>query len=207
MLNKELHFPSVIYTVQKPEFLESVKQACHEGLGKAKQNKKHDDLYPVYMTDSLFEDERIEDLGNFIVTAGWDILKDQGYNTNGLNTFLTELWCQEHGKHSLMEQHVHGMGAQIVGFYFIDTPENCSKPVFYDPRPGKVQTNLPENNVNNLTPASQMANFKPVPGMLIFANAWLPHSFTRHGSEEPIRFIHFSISAQYDTVQPAAEVI
>jgi hypothetical protein len=41
---------------------------------------------------------------------------------------------------------------------------------------------------------------------MIFANAWLPHGFTRHGSDKPIKFVHFNINVEYAAAQ-AAEVI
>jgi hypothetical protein len=124
----------------------------------------------------------------------------------GASTFFTEMWTQEHHKHSLMEQHVHGNGAQLVGFYFLETPENCSKALFYDPRPGKVQVNLPEADMGQVTPASNAMGIEAKPGTLIFANAWLPHGFTRHASDKPIRFVHFNIGVEYAPAQ-AAEVI
>jgi uncharacterized protein (TIGR02466 family) len=117
------------------------------------------------------------------------------------NTFFQEMWCQEHFKHSAMEQHVHGYGCQIVGFYFIEVPENSSLVVLHDPKAGKVQANLPEADFSLPTPASNMINFKPEAGMLMFMNSWLPHSFTRHSAEKPMSFIHFNLSVR-DSVQP-----
>jgi uncharacterized protein (TIGR02466 family) len=119
---------------------------------------------------------------------------------------FTEMWTQEHYKHSVMEQHVHGYGSQIVGFYFIETPENCSRVVFHDPRSAKIQIDLPEQDMTMATPASKMINFVPKPGLLVFANAWLAHSFTRHASEQPIKFVHFNVSvlqAQEPAIPPA----
>jgi hypothetical protein len=69
--------------------------------------------------------------------------------------------------------------------------------VFHDPRPGKLQGFLPEFNTSEATLASSMINFEPKPGMLIISNAWLPHSFTRHGSDEPLTFVHFNLSVTY----------
>lgn len=110
-----------------------------------------------------------------------------------------------------MEQHVHMFGAQIVGFYFLEAPENSSRVVFHDPRPGKVQINLPEQDQSMATVASHMINFQPKPGLLIFSNAWLPHSFTRHASDKPLKFVHFNLTvqmAQPTGLMPApAEVI
>jgi uncharacterized protein (TIGR02466 family) len=122
-----------------------------------------------------------------------------------------EMWTQEHHKHSAMDQHVHGFGSQIVGFYFLEAPEGSSKAVFHDPRAGKVQNDLPEQDMNIATPASRMVNFTPKPGMMIFANSWLAHSFTRHTADQPIKFVHFNLTVKYasqpTTPMPAAEVI
>jgi hypothetical protein len=68
--------------------------------------------------------------------------------------------------------------------------------LFHDPRPGKVQINLPEFNTSNATLASDIINFDPKPGMLMFTNAWLPHGYTKNGSNKPMRFIHFNLAIQ-----------
>lgn len=197
-IKAEAYFPTIIYTVQKPEFLANVKPACLDALEVQKEAKTEaHELYPVWMTGNLFEDPRVSELMTFIGETSWQILRDQGYATEGMNTTFHEFWCQEHYKHSGMDQHIHANGAQLVGFYFIDTPENCSRPVLHDPRMGKVQINLPESDPRNVMPSSNMVNFEPKPGMLMFTNSWLPHSFTRHGSDEPIRFIHFTIGVRY----------
>ena len=63
----------------------------------------------------------------------------------------------------------------------------------------------------NATEASDMINFEPKPGMLVFTNAWLPHSFGRHAAKKPIKFVHFNLGVQFVPQQacpaPAAEVI
>jgi len=38
-----------------------------------------------------------------------------------------------------------------------------------------------------------MVSFKPENGMLLFSNSWLPHSFTRNGSDKPFKFLHFNL--------------
>jgi hypothetical protein len=121
------------------------------------------------------------------------------------------MWTQEHHKHSAMDAHVHGYGSQIVGFYFLETPEGGSNVVFHDPRAAKVQIDLPEQDVNMATPASKMINFTPKPGMMIFANSWLMHSFTRHAADLPIKFVHFNLTvimaSQTACPVPAAEIV
>ena len=99
--------------MSKPEFLKDVKNVVKEHLDKIKKEVPLDEIYPVRMTGNLFNDPRMEEFSKYIGQTSWNILADQGYDMNPLNTFFTEMWCQEHHKHSLMEQHSHGYGAQI----------------------------------------------------------------------------------------------
>lgn len=191
------HFPTLIYSVKARQFLAATKKVANKAIAKKKKElKKLDDIYPVIMTDNLNSDLRILDLANFIARSAWEILDSQGYDMQQFSTYFTEFWCQEHHKHSAMEQHVHGYGSQIVGFYFIDVPKNSSRVVFHDPKAGKVQLNLPEKDMSQATAASNMVNFVPEAGTVMFANAWLAHSFTRHAASKPMRFIHFNVSVQ-----------
>jgi hypothetical protein len=191
------HFPTLIYSVKAPQFLSAAKKVVTEAIAERKKEiKKLDDIYPVIMTGNLNGDPRMLDLADFIAQSAWEVLDSQGYAMQNLGTYFTEFWCQEHHKHSAMEQHVHGYGSQIVGFYFIDVPENSSRVVFHDPKAGKVQLNLLEKDMSQATPASNMVNFVPEAGTIMFANAWLAHSFTRHAASKPMRFIHFNVSVQ-----------
>jgi uncharacterized protein (TIGR02466 family) len=201
------YFPSSVYLVQKPEFLEVVNEVSEEALSKI----THDvhEIYPMHNTDNYVGDPRLEGFCTYLWQSGWDILQSQGYDMTNVSVMVDAVWTQEHHKHSLMEQHVHGFGTQLVGFYFLETPENCSRAMFHDPRGGKVQINLPEADMSVATPASNIINFLPEPGMMLISNAWLPHSFGRHGSDQPIKFVHFNLSVRYNQTcaAPAAEVI
>jgi uncharacterized protein (TIGR02466 family) len=205
------HFPCPIYLIERPDFLEAVKVVSEEALEKQRKERKLDEIYPVYMTQSYFADPRMADFSSFIGSTAWNILNEQGYAMQDRAVQFTEMWTQEHHKHSAMDAHVHGFGSQIVGFYFLETPEDCSHVVFHDPRAAKVQIDLPEQDVNMATPASKAINFTPKPGMMIFANSWLAHSFTRHAADLPIKFVHFNLTViqqpQACALPPAAEVI
>ena len=189
------YFPSPIYVAKKPELLEIINEVSEEALKKITQDVN--EIYPMHNTDSYAGDPRLVDFCKYLWQSGWNILSGQGYDMNSFNVMVDAVWTQEHYKHSLMEQHIHGGGHQLVGFYFLETPENCSRVMFHDPRGGKVQINLPEADMSNATPASNMINFQPEAGMMIVSNAWLPHSFGRHGSDKPMKFVHFNLSVQY----------
>ena len=196
------YFPSNIYTIERPDFIKIVSEVSEERLKLVKAQRKLDPIYPVIMTDNLFTDPRMADFMQFVGSTAWNILQGQGYAMDNMAATFTEMWTQEHHKHSLMEQHVHGFGVQLVGFYFIEVPPKSSNVIFHDPRPGKVQLNLPEANGLNATVASQMINFTPKPGLLMFSNSWLPHSFGRHAANKPLKFVHFNVA-----VQPAPQTI
>ena len=188
----EHYFACPIYTFQLPEFLPIVNKVSEENLGT--KTTAVDEIYPVRMTDNYFNDPRLDKFCATVGRTSWQILYDQGYDIENRYLNFIEMWTQEHFKYSLMEQHVHGFGAQLNGFYFLQVPPNSSRILFYDPRPAKVQINLPERNMNNATYASNIINFEPVSGLLIITNSTLPHSFSRNASDKPIKFVHMTMS-------------
>lgn len=203
-------FPCPIYIIERPDFLEAVNEVSNENLEIQRKAQEIDEIYPVLMSANYFADPRMAAFTEFIGSTSWNILNEQGYAMQDKAVQFTEMWTQEHYKHSAMDAHVHGFGSQIVGFYFLETPENCSSLVFHDPRAGKVQIDLPEQNISMATPASKAINFTPKEGMMIFANSWLAHSFTRHAAEQPIKFVHFNLTViqqPQSCPMPAAEIV
>ena len=188
------YFPSAIYMIDKPEFLTAAREVSAKYIKEVKKTQPQpNQIYPIYQTANMFLDAKLEDLSKYIVQTGWNILTEQGHNMAGLTTYFLEMWCQELHRIGGQDEHVHGYGSQLVGFYFLDCPKDSSRIVIHDPRPARKQINLPETNMNDATYASTMINFQPQPGQLFFANSWIPHSFTRHANKAPLRFIHFNL--------------
>jgi uncharacterized protein (TIGR02466 family) len=214
VLEANIYFPTIIYQIEKPEFLEPVGKVAEEALVEARKAQPLNKIYPVYMTGNLFDMPEVIPFQYYVGSTATNLLDSQGYNLSGFETYFSEMWCQEHYKHSAMEQHVHGASSQIVGFYFLEAPENCSKVVMHDPRAGKPMISWNEKDMAQATFASNAINFTPKAGLLIFTNAWLPHSFSRHEADEPIKFIHFNIGLRQTnnvtfnhSIAPAAEIV
>ena len=188
------YFPSSVYKTDASQYLDAVKEVAKSHTTANENNIN--ELYPVKMSDNIFGDERISDFCQQTIQFAWNILEGQGYNLANVQTYYQSMWMQEHYHSSGMEKHIHARGTQLVGFYFLEVPENSSRLVLHDPRAGKVQIDLDEKSVEEVTVATQMVNFQPKAGELYFTNAWLPHSFTRNGSDEPLRFIHINIGVQ-----------
>jgi hypothetical protein len=200
-LDTSLNFSSAIYSISEEGFLPSVTTVFDEAIAHQKTVSKMDELYPSVMTGNLFADPRIEDFSSYIAHTAWNILNSQGYQMNDKEVFFHSMWGQEHHKYSSMDEHIHNNGVAIVGFYFIDCPENSPHLIISDPRIGKVQTDFPEADINTISLATSKISFTPENGKLFFTNAWLPHAFTRHNNEKPIKFIHFNLSVRYKEVE------
>jgi uncharacterized protein (TIGR02466 family) len=187
-------FSCPVFITDSSEFLGVTRKIAKKFIAKRKKETEINPNYPVYMTESINYDPEMQDFANFVAKVAWDILDSQGYMMSIFNTYFAEMWAQEHHQHSTMEKHIHGNGAVISGFYFLDVPKDSSRVIFHDPKDAKVITNLPEKNMLEGTHASCMINFVPKEGQLMITNSWLPHSFTKNTSKKPLRFIHFNIA-------------
>lgn len=207
------HFPCPVYIIDRLDFLPVVNAASEDSLKASHSHHEVNDIYPMMMSGNFIDDPRVRPFAEFVAATAWNILDGQGYAMQNFHTTFESMWTQEHHKQSSMEQHVHGGGIQIVGFYFLEVPDGSSRVVFHDPRPGKVMSELPQKDATQATPASQMVNFEAAPGRLIFSNAWLPHSFTRHAGDTPLKFVHFNLAVvpaqrpAHTCQAPAAEVV
>lgn len=210
-LTLEAHFATPVYTLYKPEFLDPIKKVSKKRLKAVKKEKGINENFPVLMSGNFFDDPAARSFTNFVGQTSWNILSEQGYAMQNMVVQFTEMWTQEHHKHSLMEQHTHRFGSQIVGFYFLDVPPDAPRALFYDPRQGAVQGGLPEGDPTKLSFASSVINYEPKPGLFIFTNSWLAHSFTKNLSDKPFRFVHFNLTVapnmQPVQAEPEVEIV
>lgn len=206
-MNNELEviqiFPTAIYKTNIPEHIDNLRLAA---LDNVVPKESLNELHPCQMSGNLTHDERVYEFAKHVIQTSWNILSEQGYDLSGKQTVFESMWMQEHHKTSGMEQHIHNNGVQLVGFYFLDTPENSSSLMLHDPRTGKITVDLKKGDESQGTFSASIIGLVPKAGDLFFTNAWLPHSFTRHGNEEPLRFIHINISVKDAPEQKACEL-
>jgi len=197
-LNETHYFACPVYMVKKEDFLEPVRKVSDRYLQAARE---HQEPSYISMTANYSHEPDVQDFSQYVSQTAWNILHSQGYAMKDLVTYFTEMWTQEHGAMSSMETHIHGRGAQISAFYFLDVPKDGCKFAIHDPRAAKVITNLPEEESTEITSASHQILFTPEPGTLIFTNAWLPHSLTKNLSRDPCRFVHMNLSVAVNPTQ------
>lgn len=190
-------FESSIIIQHHPEFLSDAILVADESLKKTDslplEQRNHMTVNNGY---DLRTDERIRPLADKIGKLSRIFLEDQGYNLTNYAMIFQEFWPQEFSKNGsgYHEVHVHN-NTHVCGFYFLQCSDKTSMPVFHDPRFGKNMIQLPEKNNKEITSASSMFHLKPVPGALIMANSYIPHSYTLDPGLEPFKFIHYTISA------------
>jgi len=201
-------FATAVYKVLLPQYVDVALEVGNEYIKNSKQNKKcaEELLYPAYMSTNMYADPRIIEFSRYAAQTCWEALKLQGYNVDATALVYGEMWMQEHHKGSSMDYHVHGQNAQIVAFYFLEVPEDSSKLLLHDPRVGKVQADLAEKDDKVISYASKAIAVTPEVGMLYITNAWLPHSFTRHGNKKPLKFLHITLYPQNVEQQQQHEV-
>jgi uncharacterized protein (TIGR02466 family) len=198
-------FKSNVYAIQVDDFLDAFASVSHDALQKADCHVSNEQL--LQQTDNLAYMPETTEFCQFICQAGWNILKDQGYAMENYSLGVQNLWCQKHSKYSGHDQHLHGFGSQLSGFYFLQTPVDGCRIVLHDPRPAKVYADLLEENMENATDASHLINITPKPGLLVFMNSWLPHGFTRSNSDDPTVFMHFTLIPGLPTRNPNVEIV
>ena len=202
------YFPSSVYLLDKPEYLETVKAVSDTYI--AKSTQEVDALHPCKMTEDFRAEPAMHDFNMYVLNTAWNVLKSQGYAMDKYSTVFSSLWTQDHDTGSSMAEHIHGGGIQLTAFYFLDVPEESSKAIFHDPRASKVIIALEEEDNTQATQASRMVNFTPKAGMLMISNAYLPHSFTKNGANKALQFVHMNINvipSQAHSCQAPAEVI
>jgi len=213
----ELHsfslFDTILYKAEVPEYLKNkdFMSVCDEHTDQAISNAKKliDERNKKFKIDvkdhgmsyhsgaEMYKDERFHDFELLIRNTARNILENQGFDLSNYSIDYTEMWIQkfayEGGGHQ--DTHVH-WDNHISGFYFVECSERTSKPVFHDPRPGRMMLNLPIKDHSKLCPAMERQIISVKPGTLLLFNSWLPHQFSVDNGIDPFRFIHFNLQAK-----------
>jgi uncharacterized protein (TIGR02466 family) len=212
-MNENLEFTSYfgtpIYIVELPELVNSYNKESDIFINKSKKINKNlikerkkffkkniHDFGMSYHSESLINFPQFKILQDYVSKRSYEILDHMGHDLSQYELFLTEFWVQEFGEKGggHHEGHIH-YDNHISGFYFLKCSDKTSMPVFHDPRPAKIMSQLPLKNIQEITSGSLMINYKPKPGTLILFPAFLEHQFAVDSGIEPFRFIHFNLQA------------
>jgi uncharacterized protein (TIGR02466 family) len=189
------HYQTGIYQSFHPEWVDTLLDICDPYYNTIKEKTTFSKIFPLYQTDNMQAEKKLEFFQEYVIKESYNILDSQGYDLTKHELYFEEIWAQEVHTYGHHFPHVHN-NCQISGFYFLECPDEGIYPLFYDPRPGKTMTDLPEKNRNDITLATQECNYKPKPGQFMFFNGWLPHAFQLSSSNATCKFIHFNVGAK-----------
>ncbi len=186
------YFPSLIYREERVEWVEKTLNHTQKYYEQTKEWLPETAV--VKQTSSMVSDPDFNYLASYLKDKSISILKEQGYLTDEYEFYLAGMWGQEFACTGSNLMHVHG-DSQISGFYFLETPEGGSYPIFDDPRAGKKMTDLRSMSSETVTLATPQIHFNNVQaGTMMFFNSWLPHMITPNQGQTSTKFIHFVVS-------------
>jgi len=208
-LEVEHFFTTPIFKAEIPEWVKQVNDICEPFVKDAKEKNKEalknrnkffkkniGDVNYSHHSVSLINVEELKNLQEYIFNKSHEVLDYMGYNLTNYKIAFTELWVQEFSKKGggHHEGHIH-YDNHISGFYFLKCSNKTSNPFFIDPRIGKLNSQLIEKNINEITSGSSLINMSPQPGTFIMFPSFLEHGFTVDPGIEPFRLIHFNLQA------------
>jgi uncharacterized protein (TIGR02466 family) len=142
----------------------------------------------------MTSDPDLKFLVDYLLESSIDILRSQGYDVDKYEFSVSALWGQDVKCNGGTNVHVH-KNSQICGWFFLETPEGGSFPVYYDPRIQKQMIELDFVQGPELTNASSSVHFNNLkPGTVLMANSWLQHQLTQNISQAETKSVHFVVS-------------
>lgn len=182
------YFPSVIYREEHPDWVGYTLQVAQKYYTAAQNGGV------MAQTDHMANDPDLKFLVDYLVLASNTILREQGYDVDKYELYVSGLWGQDVKCNGSTNVHVH-KNSQICGWFFLETPEGGSYPVYHDPRMNKQMIELDYVQSTELTNASSTVHFNNVkPGTILMANSWMQHQLTPNMAQTETKSIHFIVS-------------
>lgn len=182
------YFPAYVYREEHPEWVDFTLKAAQRYYDAAPQDGA------LQQTWSMAGDPELKFLVDYITESSREILRSQGYDVDRYDFYLSGLWGQDVKCQGATNVHVH-KNSQLCGWFFLETPEGGSYPIYHDTRMNKHMIELDYVQGEEITVATNAIHFNNVqPGTFLFANSWMQHQLTPSQSEKQTKTIHFIVS-------------
>jgi uncharacterized protein (TIGR02466 family) len=182
------YFPAIVYRDERPEWVDFILSATQKHFDVSLKSSS------VVQTGHIADDPDLAFLTDYLVMSSVEILRDQGYEVDRYEFYLSALWGQDVDCNGGTNVHVH-KNSQIAGWVFLEVPANGAYPVYHDTRKNKEMVELDFRQGDEISNASTAVHFNNVkPGTVLFANSWMQHQLTNNMSQEKTKSIHFTVS-------------
>ena len=182
------YFPSCVYRDEQPDWVAYTRQVVQKYYDQTASNGVLD------QTVHMANDPDLKFLVDYLVLASDTILREQGYDMDKYELYVSGLWGQDVKCTGGTNVHVH-KNSQICGWFFLETPEGGSYPIYHDTRMNKQMVELDYVQGTDLVNASSYVHFNNLkPGTILMANSWMQHQLTQNTAQTETKSIHFIIS-------------
>lgn len=182
------YFPCHVYRDEHPDWVGYTLQVVQKYFDQTASERSVD------QTGQMANDPDLKFLVDYLLLASDAILREQGYDVDKYDLYVSGLWGQDVKCLGGTNVHVH-KNSQLSGWFFLETPENGSYPIYHDPRMNKQMVELDYVRSEELTNASSEVHFNNVKaGTIMIANSWLQHQLTQNNSQVQTKSLHFMIS-------------
>jgi uncharacterized protein (TIGR02466 family) len=182
------YFPSSVYREERPDWVGYTRQVVQ---------KYYDQIAPndvLGQTGHMANDPALKFLVDYLLLASDTILREQGYDMDKYELYVSGLWGQDVKCNGGTDVHVH-KHSQICGWFFLETPEGGAYPVYHEPRMNKQMVELDYIQGPELTNASGQVHFNSInPGTILMANSWVQHQLIQSNSQAQTKSVHFIVS-------------
>jgi uncharacterized protein (TIGR02466 family) len=182
------YFPSSVYREEYPDWVGYTRQVVQKYYDQAASSDMMD------QTAHMANDPDLKFLVDYLILASDTILREQGYDMDKYELYVSGLWGQDVKCNGGTNVHVH-KHSQICGWFFLETPEGGAYPVYHEPRMNKQMVELDYVQGTELTNASSSVHFNSVkPGTILMANSWMQHQLVQNNSQALTKSVHFIVS-------------
>jgi len=182
------YFPSCIYRDEQPEWVGYTRQVVQKYYDAVISGSAVD------QTAHMANDSDLKFLVDYLVLASDTILREQGYDMDKYELYVSGLWAQDVKCTGGTNVHVH-KNSQICGWFFLETPEGGSYPIYHDTRMNKQMVELDYVQGTELVNASSYIHFNNLkPGTILMANSWMQHQLTQNTAQTETKSVHFIVS-------------
>jgi len=182
------YFPSCVYREEHPDWVGYTRQVVQKYYDQTASDSV------LGQTVHMADDPDLKFLVDYLVLASDTILREQGYDMDKYELYVSGLWGQEVKCNGGTNVHVH-KHSQICGWFFLETPVGGAYPVYHEPRMNKQIIELDSIQGTELTNASEQVHFNSVrPGTILMANSWIPHQLIQSNSQVQTKSVHFIVS-------------
>lgn len=183
------YFPAIVYRDERPDLAEKILPICIRHLDQIRNPE-----FSICQTNHLGNELELQEVSNYILLTAVNLLQGQGYAVEKYDFYLSGLWAQEVNRGGGTNVHVH-KNSQMCGWFFLETPQDGSYPIYHDTRMNKSMIELDFVQGDEISNATNIIHFNNMmPGTVMFANSWMKHQLTSNNGTTPTRCIHFIVS-------------